>query len=160
MAFFNATTIPIIFSGIAVIISFVSLIETIKNRKTQGKRNSIQYQLDKCNEALGYIMFNNVKMDSGQESYNQLYACKMVLEKNLLSLTQCKLKPLLKELKKVEENYSKVSGKRLGHYSSDLGATTALYNKEDFPKELSTLYQKVYDLSLKKQCQLLSKLNM
>ena len=154
----NTTTIPIIISGVAVTISLVSLIETIKNRKVQGKRNSVQYQLERCNEALGLIMFNNMGMDSGLEAFKQLYACKMVLEKNLLSLKPNQLKPLLEELKTVEDDYAKVSGKKLGCYSRNLKTTQALYDKEDFPQELSSLYWKVHDLSLKRQSELLSKM--
>lgn len=150
--------IPIIISGVAVIISLLSLIETIKNRKVQGKRNSIQYQLERCNEALGLIMFNNMGLDSALEAFKQLYACKQVLDKNLLSLKPDQLKPLLEELKTVEDDYAKVSGKKLGHYSSNLTTTQDLYDKKDFPEELSSLYWKVHDLSLKRQCELLDKM--
>ncbi|MBQ4035116.1 MAG: hypothetical protein II623_06615, partial [Paludibacteraceae bacterium] len=67
--------------------------------------------------------------------------------------------PLKEELKTVEDNYARVSGKKLGHYSSDLKDTMALYKKEDFPKELSSLYWKVRDLALKRQRELLSRMD-
>ena len=107
----NQTTLPIIISACSVLISLFALIETIRNRRKQNKKIILQQKLNSCNNALDLLVFDRVSMDESTQSFNELFAVKMVVEKNMLCLPEKDIAQLCNSLKDMEDDYSKVSGK-------------------------------------------------
>ena len=150
----NATTIPIIISTIAILISLFALIETVRSRKKKEQKNLLQQKLASCNEALNILVFDSISKDSATQSFNELYSVKMVVEKNMLFLPEKAFQQYYKRLMDIVEDYSRVSGNKLNQYSKNLQTTCLLYNKEDFPIELHCFYKDVLHLAQKQQLDL------
>lgn len=144
----NFSVISLGISAGALIISLLAYLETIKARKKSARERQIMRRMDMCNQAFDLLEFNTSGMDPSAESFNKLYAIRTIIDKNLLFMKDKELNAISSQLKNVDTDYDKVSGRNLGQKYTDFEITAALYNIHDFPPKLDALYDEVKDKAI------------
>ncbi len=134
------TIIPIVTATVAVILSYFAYKESITKRKSDRETIYLKRRLDQCDEALGYLVFDNQSITKDAVCFKQYIAAKMIIEKNLLSLDSTVHKDYIRKLKYIEKTHEERLRKRTGGRDTSEDTTRVVYVKEDFPEELGMLY--------------------
>ena len=136
--------LSIVFSAIAVIISFFALMESKKKRKKDSESKLLYKQLEQCDEALEKLVYDKKSIKSREdERWQQLLAIGEVMDEELLNLEGDEREEYYSEYMSIKTNYEKLVGKRLGMSSDSLMTTASIYKMEDFPQELDDFYNRL-----------------